>query len=117
MQTYVERAVRQLSQVADLIAFRTLVELAADLHRFGRRQRPAVDALRERVTGKQLQHQQAASRRVFDVVNGADAWLVEGGQPPRLTIQVNKARRASWLTDWGNTLSATSRPSLVSRAR
>jgi hypothetical protein len=72
------RAVRGIERVGDL---------GADPQHVGRGERPAEDALGERLAIDQLHHQVVGRAFAADVVEGADVGMAQAGDEPRLALE------------------------------
>ena len=91
-------------------------DLLRDRERLVERDRSAGDAIGERRPFDQLQHQRAHTSGLFEAVDGADVRMVQRREDLRLALEARQAV-GSRANASGSILSATSRPSLVSRAR
>ena len=64
-------------------------DLAGDRQRLVERQRPLRDAIGERRTLDELEHQRLTSLHVLESVDGADVRMIEGRQRLRLTCEAS----------------------------
>jgi hypothetical protein len=96
--------------------FESLGNLARDGQRLIERHRPARDPLRQVVAFDQLHHQRLPAVRFFQAVNDGDVGMVQRREHLGFAREAGQSIRIERESS-GRTLSATSRFSLVSRAR
>ncbi|MFH0907816.1 MAG: DUF4143 domain-containing protein [bacterium] len=104
MQTYVERDVRQLSQITDLVAFRTLAQLAA--LRTGQ-------VLVISTLGRDAKLNAVTAGRYLDLLEAS--FLIRRLPPFSKNRSSRRMRRRIWLPCWRHIYRAPSLPSGTSR--
>ena len=87
------------------------------VERFSHGYRAPLQAIGERFSLHQLQHERPKTFGFLDTVDRADVWMIQGGEHPRFALESREAIRDRWRRARGRILIATSRPSFVSRAR
>ena len=97
--------------------FERVGDLPRDRQRLVERQRPARDAIGQRVALDQLQDERARARRCPRGRRSRDVRMVERGEHLRFALEAGEAFGIGGEAPAGRTLIATSRLSLVSRAR
>jgi len=96
--------------------FECLSDLPRDRQRFVERDRSLRDPIGQRRAFHQLQHQRAHAVGVFEVVDAANVRMIQRGQRPCFALEARDPLGVG-NEELGRTLIATSRSSLVSRAR